>query len=112
MFGWANHTFKKDDNLHLPGISKEVEEGMAILEAPIKIRKDPRVGHAFAAQFAQHFSDDFFTPAIGQGAIGVECREEDAEDVAKLLKDTMENAYKLPIKLTVDTTVGKNWGEL
>jgi DNA polymerase I-like protein with 3'-5' exonuclease and polymerase domains len=24
----------------------------------------------------------------------------------------MENAYKLDIKLTVDTAIGKNWGEL
>jgi DNA polymerase I len=35
-----------------------------------------------------------------------------AEEVAGLLKDTMENAYKLPVKLTVDTAIGKNWGEL
>jgi DNA polymerase-1 len=42
----------------------------------------------------------------------VECAEKNAAQVAKLLKDTMEGAYKLPIKLTVDTTVGKNWGEL
>lgn len=42
----------------------------------------------------------------------VECREEDAETVAKLLKETMENAYPLPIKQTVDTSIGKNWGEL
>lgn len=42
----------------------------------------------------------------------VECPEEDAKDIAKLLKDTMEKAYKLPVELTVDTTVGKNWGEL
>lgn len=42
----------------------------------------------------------------------VECPEEDAEDMAKLLKDTMEKAYKLPVELTVDTDIGKNWGEL
>jgi DNA polymerase-1 len=42
----------------------------------------------------------------------VECPEEKAEDTAKRLKETMEGAYKLPIKLTVDTTIGKNWGEL
>jgi DNA polymerase-1 len=42
----------------------------------------------------------------------VECPESEAEDTAKLLKETMEGAYKLPVKLTVDTSVGKNWGEL
>lgn len=42
----------------------------------------------------------------------VECPEDKAEDTAKLLKETMENAYKLPVKLTVDTSIGKNWGEL
>jgi DNA polymerase-1 len=42
----------------------------------------------------------------------VECPKEDGEAIAKLLKDTMEAAYKLPVELTVDTTIGKNWGEL
>lgn len=45
-------------------------------------------------------------------SILVECPEKDGEQIAKLLKDTMENVYKLPVELTVDTTVGKNWGEL
>ena len=42
----------------------------------------------------------------------VECKDEDAEEVSKLLKEIMENAHKLPVKLTVDTSMGKNWGEL
>lgn len=42
----------------------------------------------------------------------VECPEADAKVTAKLVKETMENAYELPVKLTVDTTFGKNWGEL
>jgi DNA polymerase-1 len=45
-------------------------------------------------------------------SILVECPEAVAERVAKLLKDTMESVYELPVKLTVDTTVGHNWGEL
>lgn len=45
-------------------------------------------------------------------SILVECPEAVAERVAKLLKDTMENIYELPVKLTVDTTIGYNWGEL
>lgn len=42
----------------------------------------------------------------------VECDEAEAESTAQLLKDTMENVYKLPVKLTVDTSTGKNWGDL
>lgn len=42
----------------------------------------------------------------------VEAPEKNAEEIAMLLKETMENAHKLPVKLTVDTSVGKNWGEL
>ena len=42
----------------------------------------------------------------------VECPEADGEAIAKLLKETMENTYELPIKQTVDTSIGHNWGEL
>lgn len=35
-----------------------------------------------------------------------------ADSVAALIKETMENAYTLPVKLTVDTAIGDNWGEL
>ncbi len=42
----------------------------------------------------------------------VECKKEDAERVAKLLKTTMENVIKLPVKLTVDTDIGTTWGDL
>ncbi len=45
-------------------------------------------------------------------SILVECPEENGETVAKLLKETMENIYQLPVKITVDTSIGKNWGEL
>ncbi len=45
-------------------------------------------------------------------SILVECPEEEAERTAKLLKETMENIYKLPVKLDVDVSIGKNWGEL
>jgi DNA polymerase-1 len=45
-------------------------------------------------------------------SILVECPAEVAERIAKLLKETMENIYELPVKLTVDTTIGDNWGEL
>lgn len=42
----------------------------------------------------------------------VECREKDAEEIATLLKSTMEGVVSLPVKLTVDTDTGTNWGEL
>jgi len=42
----------------------------------------------------------------------VECVKTESKAVADLLKETMEQTYKLPIKLTVDVTIGDNWGEL
>lgn len=45
-------------------------------------------------------------------SILVECPEEVAERIARLLKETMESVHKLPVKLTVDTSIGSNWGEL
>lgn len=45
-------------------------------------------------------------------SILVECPKSGAEKIAKLLKETMENVVKLPVKLTVDTDIGQNWGEL
>ena len=42
----------------------------------------------------------------------VECDETVADDVAKILKEKMESvAPELKIKLAVDVTTGKNWGE-
>ena len=46
-------------------------------------------------------------------SILVECEEADAENVALILKTTMEAIYpELPVKLDVDTSIGTNWGEL
>lgn len=46
-------------------------------------------------------------------SILIECSEENAEKVGKILKETMEAiAPELPIKLKVDVSVGKNWGEV
>lgn len=42
----------------------------------------------------------------------VECPEADATAIAQLLQDTMEHVYELPVKLAVDVSIGKNWGEL
>lgn len=45
-------------------------------------------------------------------SILVEAPEGQAPEIAAKLKEIMENVYKLPVKLTVDTHIGKNWGEL
>lgn len=42
----------------------------------------------------------------------VEVPEKDADELAREIKKTMEEACKLDVKLTVDTAIGKNWGEL
>ncbi len=46
-------------------------------------------------------------------SILIECPEKNAKKVGKILQETMENIYpKLGIKLKVDVSIGKNWGEL
>jgi DNA polymerase-1 len=42
----------------------------------------------------------------------VECPEKEAEAVGEIMKQTMETAYDLPVKLKTDVSIGKNWGEL
>jgi DNA polymerase-1 len=43
----------------------------------------------------------------------VECDEEQAEKVAEILQREMEHvAPELEVKLAVEVTIGKNWGEL
>lgn len=45
-------------------------------------------------------------------SILIECPADKADRVADVLKDKMEHIYKLPVKLKVDITTGKDWGEL
>jgi DNA polymerase-1 len=46
-------------------------------------------------------------------SIMVECKEEQAEAVGKMMKETMEQIYpELGVNLRVDVSIGKNWGEL
>ncbi|HSH55956.1 MAG TPA: DNA polymerase, partial [Candidatus Limnocylindrales bacterium] len=45
-------------------------------------------------------------------SILVECKANQADDISRLLKDTMQNIYKLPVRLDVDATIASNWGEL
>ena len=42
----------------------------------------------------------------------IEAPTKKAKEVGKILKDTMEKVYKLPVKLKVDIRIGKNWGKL
>lgn len=42
----------------------------------------------------------------------VECDDSKAEEVAKIMKETMESVYDLGVPIDVETGVGKNWGEL
>ncbi len=59
------------------------------------------------------------TESLGQqilqihDSILIECPEENAHTVSAILKDTMESiAPDLGIKLKVDVSIGKNWGEV
>lgn len=45
-------------------------------------------------------------------SILLECPTNKAKEVGKIAKQTMENIYELPVKLKVDISTGKNWGEL
>lgn len=45
-------------------------------------------------------------------SILIECPASEGDKIAKMLKETMEGVYDLPVKLTVEATIGKNWGEL
>ncbi|OYX41001.1 DNA polymerase I [Candidatus Saccharibacteria bacterium 32-49-12] len=46
-------------------------------------------------------------------SILVECSPEDSQEVGRLMQQTMEAiAPELPIKLKVDVSIGRNWGEL
>lgn len=45
-------------------------------------------------------------------SIVVECPAKVADHIGDLLKKTMENVYKLPVRLDVDITIGSNWGQL
>lgn len=45
-------------------------------------------------------------------SIVIECPDDQAPIVAADVKQIMEDVHKLAVKLTVDTSIGKNWGEL
>lgn len=45
-------------------------------------------------------------------SILVECPEPESDTVAELLQTTMQDVYKLPVRLDVEVTVADNWGDL
>lgn len=45
-------------------------------------------------------------------SVVMECPTDQAKGLAAEVKEIMENVYKLPVQLTVDTSIGQNWGEL
>ncbi len=42
----------------------------------------------------------------------VECPKQKAEAVSALMKETLENVYRLPVKLAVDVHMSRDWGDL
>jgi DNA polymerase-1 len=64
-----------------------------------------------ADKYLQKFDDTDMLLQIHDSVL-VECPKSKADEVARELKKIMEGVYKLPVKLTVDTAIGKNWGEL
>lgn len=84
-------------NMPIQGTEADLMK-LAMIEADKKLRKE--------------YPDAHMLLQI-HDSILVETDARDADGVAALLRTTMENIYpKLPVKLDVDTIVGKNWGEL
>ena len=59
----------------------------------------------------EKFTDTHMLLQIHDSLI-VEVPTKDAEQIAKLIKETMENAVKLDVKITVDTAIADNWADL
>ncbi len=45
-------------------------------------------------------------------SILIEAPTELADEVAKVIKEQMESIKDLPVKMTVDVNIGKNWGDI
>lgn len=79
----------------------------------------PDTTHATSSNSPRSSSELALTEPLGvqvlqiHDSILVECPEKNAEAVGELLRDTMEHIYpELKIKLKVDVSIGKNWGEV
>ncbi|MDQ3158628.1 MAG: DNA polymerase I [bacterium] len=63
-------------------------------------------------QVQEKLDDDCVMLLQIHDSIIVECPIAKKKQVAKMMKETMEGVIDLPVKLTVDTETGDNWGEL
>jgi DNA polymerase-1 len=45
-------------------------------------------------------------------SILIECPKDLSKKVAEIIRNTMENVYKLPLNLKVDIKTANNWGDL
>lgn len=64
-------------------------------------------------QIDRQLSDQAWQILQIHDSIIVECSQEEASSVAKILQEIMEGvAEDLPVKLEVDTAIGSHWGEL
>ncbi len=60
---------------------------------------------------SDHYPDSRMLLQI-HDSILIECPAADADAVAEMLKNTMQEIYELPVRLDVDATIAVNWGEL
>ncbi len=63
-------------------------------------------------EVAKKLDDDCHMLLQIHDSILLECPKAKVKEVGEIAKQAMENVYKLPVKLTVDVSSGKNWGEL
>lgn len=59
----------------------------------------------------EKFSDANMLLQIHDSLI-IEVPKSDAEEIAHVVKETMEQAVKLDVKITVDTSIADNWADL
>lgn len=65
-----------------------------------------------ADELIKRFKGEVYQVLQVHDEIIFEVRENVAEDFAKLLQVEMEDVYKLSVPLTVEVSIGKNWGEI
>jgi DNA polymerase-1 len=82
-------------NMPIQGMSADIVK-LAMLKVATEYENDPEV------KMLLQVHDEII----------LEVKEEKAEEVAKRMKEIMENVYKLKVPLVVDVKVGDNWGEI
>ena len=82
-------------NMPLQGSSADIIK-LAMLAVDQKLKES-----GYAARLVLQVHDELI----------IDCPKEEAEEVAKILKQEMENAIQLKVPLTVEVGVGENWYE-